>query len=248
MRERFGAKDPRSWQMRFHTQTAGSTLTAQQVDNNVVRVALQALSAVLGGSQSLHTNSRDEALALPTEESARLALRTQQVIASESGVADFVDPLAGSYVVEQLTDELEADAKALIAEVDSRGGMVAAIEAGFPQREIQNAAYRSQIAMDRAEQEVVGVNVHTDDSDPPMDLLRVDGSIGDAQRERLAAFKTDRDQGGVREALDALQQAADGTENVMPHIVQAVKSNATLGEIADCLRGVFGEYQEQVVI
>jgi methylmalonyl-CoA mutase N-terminal domain/subunit len=248
MRERFGAKDPRSWQMRFHTQTAGSTLTAQQVDNNVVRVALQALSAVMGGSQSLHTNSRDEALALPTEESARLALRTQQLIASESGVADFVDPLAGSYVVEQLTDELEADAKGLIAEVDSRGGMVAAIEAGFPQREIQNAAYRSQIAMDRGEQEVVGVNVHTDDSDPPTDLLRVDGSLGETQRVRLAAFKADRDQVAVREALDALQQAADGTENVMPHIVQAVKSSASLGEIADCLRGVFGEYQEQVVI
>jgi len=248
MKDRFGAKKPRSWQMRFHTQTAGSTLTAQQVDNNVVRVALQALSAVMGGSQSLHTNSRDEALALPTEESARLALRTQQLIASESGVADFVDPLAGSYVVEQLTDELEADATGLIAEVDSRGGMVAAIEAGFPQREIQNSAYRSQIAMDRGEQEVVGVNVHTDESEPPTDLLKVDGSIGEAQRERLAAFKSDRDQVAVREALDALQQTADGTGNVMPCIVKAVKSKASLGEIADCLRGVFGEYQEQVVI
>jgi methylmalonyl-CoA mutase N-terminal domain/subunit len=248
MRERFGAKDPRSWQMRFHTQTAGSTLTAQQVDNNVVRVALQALAAVMGGSQSLHTNSRDEALALPTEDSVRIALRTQQLIALESGVADFVDPLAGSYVVEQLTDELEADALGLIAEVDSRGGMVAAIEAGFPQREIQNAAYRSQIAMDRGEQEVVGVNVHTDDSEPPTDLLRVDDSIGEAQRERLAAFKADRNQVGVRESLDALQQTADGTGNVMPHIVKAVKSDASLGEIADCLRGVFGEYQEQVVI
>ena len=248
MRDRFGAKNPRSWQMRFHTQTAGSTLTAQQVDNNVVRVALQALSAVMGGSQSLHTNSRDEALALPTEESARLALRTQQLIASESGVADFVDPLAGSYVVEQLTDELQADAEGLIAEVDSRGGMVAAIEAGFPQREIQNSAYRSQIAMDRGEQEVVGVNVHTGDSRPPTDLLTVDGSIGEAQRERLSKFKADRNQVAVREALDALQQTADGTGNVMPHIVKAVKSEASLGEIADCLRGVFGEYQEQVVI
>lgn len=248
MRQRFGAKNPKSWTLRFHTQTAGSTLTAQQVDNNVVRVALQALSAVMGGTQSLHTNSKDEALALPSQESARLALRTQQLIAAESGVADFVDPLAGSYVVEQLTDELEADAMRLIEEVDSRGGMVSAIEAGFPQREIQNAAYRAQIAMDRGEQEVVGVNVHQDDSSPPTDLLKVDAAIGEAQVERLARFKQDRNHAAVSDSLDALQQAADGTENVMPRIVHAVKSEATLGEIADCLRGVFGEYQEQVVI
>jgi methylmalonyl-CoA mutase N-terminal domain/subunit len=248
MRERFGAKTPKSWTMRFHTQTAGSTLTAQQVDNNVVRVALQALAAVMGGTQSLHTNSRDEALALPTEESARLALRTQQLIAAESGVADFVDPLAGSYVVEQLTDELEADALALIAEVDSRGGMVSAIEAGFPQREIQNAAYRTQLAMDRGEQEVVGVNVHQDDSDPPPDLLKVDASIGREQCERLGRFKAERNAGAVDDSLDALQQAASGSENLMPHIIHAVKSDATLGEIADGLRTVFGEYQEQVVI
>lgn len=248
MRERFGAKKPKSWTMRFHTQTAGSTLTAQQVDNNVVRVALQALAAVMGGTQSLHTNSRDEALALPTEESARLALRTQQLIAAESGVADFVDPLAGSYVVEQLTDELEADALALIAEVDSRGGMVSAIEAGFPQREIQNAAYRTQLAMDRGEQEVVGVNVHQDDSDPPQDLLKVDASIGREQCSRLQQFKSARNGAVVADSLDALQQAASGSENLMPHIVHAVKSDASLGEIADGLRAVFGEYQEQVVI
>jgi len=248
MRVRFGAKNPRSWQMRFHTQTAGSTLTAQQVDNNVVRVALQALSAVMGGTQSLHTNSRDEALALPTAESARLALRTQQVIASESGVADFVDPFAGSYVVEQLTDELEAAALSLIAEVDSLGGMVSAIEEGFPQREIQNAAYRSQLAMDRAEQEVVGVNVHQGDSSPPPDLLKVDAQIGLDQIERLKLFKGRRDARSVRETLDAVQQAASGTDNLMPHIIRAVKSDATLGEIADGLRAVFGEYQEQVVI
>jgi methylmalonyl-CoA mutase N-terminal domain/subunit len=248
MRVRFGAKNPKSWQMRFHTQTAGSTLTAQQVDNNVVRVALQALSAVMGGTQSLHTNSRDEALALPTAESARLALRTQQIIASESGVADFVDPFAGSYVVEQLTDELEAAATSLIAEVDGLGGMVSAIEEGFPQREIQNAAYRSQLAMDRAEQEVVGVNVHTGDSSPPPELMKVDAQIGLDQVERLKAFKGRRDAQVVRDVLDAVQQAASGTDNLMPHIVRAVKSEASLGEIADVLRVVFGEYQEQVVI
>ncbi len=248
MRERFGAKNPKSWMMRFHTQTAGSTLTAQQVDNNVVRVAIQALSAVMGGTQSLHTNSRDEALALPSEQSARLALRTQQLIASETGVADFVDPLAGSYVVEQLTDELEADARRLIEEVDARGGMVAAIESGFPQREIQNAAYRAQIAMDRGEQEVVGVNVHQDETSAPTDLLKVDSAIGEAQCERLARFKTDRNAADVRSSIDALQDAASGTDNVMPHIVRAVKSDATLGEIADALRSVYGEYQEQVVI
>ena len=248
MRERFGAKSPRSWQMRFHTQTAGSTLTAQQVDNNVVRVALQALSAVMGGTQSLHTNSRDEALALPTEVSARLALRTQQLIASESGVADFVDPLAGSYVVEQLTDELDEAASGLISEVDSLGGMVSAIEAGFPQREIQNAAYQAQLAMDRGSAEVVGVNVHTDDSQPPTDLLKVDDSVERGQVAALSAFKAKRAMGPVRESLDALQQAASGTDNVRPHIVHAVKNEATLGEIADALREVFGVYQENVVI
>ena len=248
MRDRFGAKSPRSWQMRFHTQTAGSTLTAQQVDNNVVRVALQALSAVMGGTQSLHTNSRDEALALPTESSARLALRTQQLIAAESGVADFVDPLAGSYVVEQLTDELEASASSLIGEVDSLGGMVSAIEAGFPQREIQNAAYQAQLAMDRGTAEVVGVNVHQDDSQPPTDLLKVDASVERGQVAALSEFKSGRSMGPVRESLDALQQAASGTDNVMPHIVRAVKNEATLGEIADALREVFGVYQENVVI
>jgi len=248
MRVRFGSKNPRSWQMRFHTQTAGSTLTAQQVDNNVVRVALQALSAVMGGTQSLHTNSRDEALALPTEASARLALRTQQLIAAESGVADFVDPLAGSYVVEQLTDELDDAASGLISEVDSLGGMVSAIEAGFPQREIQNAAYQAQLAMDRGAAEVVGVNVHTDDSQPPTDLLKVDDSVERGQVAALGVFKGKRSMTGVRESLDALQQAASGTDNVMPHIVSAVQRDATLGEIADALRDVFGVYQENVVI
>jgi methylmalonyl-CoA mutase N-terminal domain/subunit len=248
MSERFGAKDARSLQMRFHTQTAGSTLTAQQVDNNVVRVALQALSAVMGGTQSLHTNGRDEALALPTETSATLALRTQQLIAAESGVADFVDPLGGSYVVEQLTDELEADALSLIAEVDSIGGMVAAIEEGFPQREIQNASYRTQIAMDQGRQEVVGVNVHIDDTVSSPDLLRVDPALGENQCIRLKEMRSRRNQAAVNDALDAVQQAASGTENLMPHIVHAVELYATLGEVADTMREVFGEYQEQVVI
>lgn len=248
MSERFGAKNPRSLQMRFHTQTAGSTLTAQQVDNNVVRVALQALSAVMGGTQSLHTNGRDEALALPTETSATLALRTQQLIAAESGVADFVDPLGGSYVVEQLTDELEADALALIAEVDSIGGMVSAIEEGFPQREIQNASYRTQIAMDKGLQEVVGVNVHTDDTKSNPDLLQVDPALGENQCIRLQEMRSRRDQAAVNDALDAVLQAASGTDNLMPHIVHAVESYATLGEVADAMRTVFGEYQEQVVI
>ncbi len=248
MKDRFGAKNTKSWQMRFHTQTAGSTLTAQQVDNNVVRVSLQALAAVMGGTQSLHTNSRDEALALPTAESARLALRTQQIIASESGVADFVDPFAGSYVVEQLTDELEADALSLIAEVDGLGGMVSAIEEGFPQREIQNAAYRSQLAMDRGDQEVVGVNVHQEDASDLPDLLKVDAQIGIDQIARLKQFRDSRDEQRVSEAIDALQQAASGTENLMPKIVHAVKVDATLGEIADGLRSVYGEYQERVII
>ena len=248
MSERFGAKNPRSLQMRFHTQTAGSTLTAQQVDNNVVRVALQALSAVMGGTQSLHTNGRDEALALPTESSATLALRTQQLIAAESGVADFVDPLGGSYVVEQLTDELEADALALIAEVDSIGGMVSAIEEGFPQREIQNASYRTQIAMDQGRQEVVGVNVHTDNTVSNPDLLQVDPALGENQCIRLREMRSRRNQAAVNDALDAVLQAASGSENLMPHIVHAVQSYATLGEVADAMRTVFGEYQEQVVI
>jgi methylmalonyl-CoA mutase N-terminal domain/subunit len=248
MRDRFGAKDPRSWMMRFHTQTAGSTLAAQQVDNNVVRVTLQALAAVLGGTQSLHTNGRDEALALPSEASARLALRTQQVIASESGVADIIDPLAGSWAVEALTDGLEEEALRLISEVDGLGGMVQAIEKGFPQREIQNAAYQSQLAMDSGEQEVVGVNVHKLEEPPPTGLLKVNPDNERAQVERLTRFKADRSATAVADALDALQQRASGTENLMPTIVDAVRAKATVGEIADSMRAVFGEYKEEVVI
>ncbi len=248
MRDRFGAKDPRSWMLRFHTQTAGSTLTAQQVDNNVVRVTLQALAAVLGGTQSLHTNSRDEALALPTEQSARLALRTQQVIGSESGVADFVDPLGGSYVIEALTDELEATALRYMAEIDGMGGMVRAIEEGFPQREIQNAAYAAQVEQDRGEREVVGLNTAVMAPEPEPDTLRVSPTLEAEQVARLQAFRRHRAAAPAREALDAVQQAASGEENLMPRILHAVESRCTLGEIADALRAVFGEYRERVVI
>jgi methylmalonyl-CoA mutase N-terminal domain/subunit len=247
MRDRFGAKDPRSWMLRFHTQTAGSTLTAQQVDNNV-RVTLQALAAVLGGTQSLHTNSRDEALALPTEQSARLALRTQQVIGSESGVADFVDPLGGSYVIEALTDELEATALRYMAEIDGLGGMVRAIEEGFPQREIQNAAYAAQVEQDRGEREVVGLNTAVMAPEPEPDTLRVSPTLEAEQVARLQAFRRHRAAAPAREALDAVQQAASGEENLMPRILHAVESRCTLGEIADALRAVFGEYRERVVI
>jgi len=248
LRDRFGATDPKSLCLRFHTQTAGSTLAATQVDNNVVRVTLQALAAVLGGTQSLHTNGRDEALALPTEASATLALRTQQVIAYESGVADFIDPLGGSWAIEQLTDELEASALALIAEIDGLGGMVAAIEQGFPQREIQDAAYRTQVAIDRGEQVVVGVNRFAAEQGEPIPLLRVDPRIEQEQVERLQAFRAKRDQAAVRAALDALQQAASGDQNLVPLQLAAVRVGATLGEQAHALRAVFGVYRQQAVV
>jgi methylmalonyl-CoA mutase N-terminal domain/subunit len=248
MRDRFGAKDPKSMMLRFHTQTAGSTLTAQQIDNNVVRVTVQAMAAVLGGTQSLHTNSRDEALALPTEAAARLALRTQQVIAYESGVAAHVDPFGGSYVVEDATERLEAEAKSLIAEIDAMGGMVSAIERGFPQREIQNAAYATQVAIESKKQVVVGVNDFVETEPPPADILRVAPHVEVEQVERLRAFRGRRNEGAVKDALAALGEAATGSENTMPRILAAVEAHATLGEVADTLRGVFGEYQESVVV
>jgi methylmalonyl-CoA mutase, N-terminal domain len=248
MHERFGARSPKSLQLRFHTQTAGSTLTAQQPDNNVVRVTMQALSAVLGGTQSLHTNSRDEALALPTEASVTLALRTQQIIAHESGVADYVDPFAGSHVIEALTDQLEADAEALIAEIDTMGGMVTAIERGFPQREIQRAAYATQVAQDRKDDLVVGVNAFEEDDQDPPDLLRVDPALEPQQVARLQAVRAGRDATAAREALDAIQQAASGTDNLMDPIFTAVKARCSLGEIADGLREVYGAYKENVVV
>ncbi|MBX5483533.1 MAG: methylmalonyl-CoA mutase family protein [Myxococcaceae bacterium] len=249
MKERFGAKNPRSQMLRFHAQTAGSTLTAQQVDNNVVRVALQALAAVLGGAQSLHTNSRDEALALPTAEAARLALRTQQIIAYESGVCDVVDPLGGSYVIEHLTNELEAKAEDYLRRIDEMGGMVNAIRRGFPQQEIQDAAYQAQRALETKEQIVVGVNEFVEDEPPPKDLLRVDESVAVKQAERLAQLRRERHDDAVTRSLDAIRRAAQTPdENLMPLILDAVKAEATLGEISDTLREVFGEHKEILVL
>jgi len=243
MKERFGAKDPRSMMLRTHAQTAGSSLTAQQPDNNIVRVTLQALAAVLGGTQSLHTNSRDEALALPTEESVRIALRTQQIIAYESGVADTIDPLAGSYFVESLTDALEREAMAYIEAIDRAGGAVRAIEQGYQQREIHNAAYRYQQAIEKKETIIVGVNEFRLDEEPTPEILRLDPALEAAQKKRVAEVRANRNQGAVRAALERIQQAARGTENLMPPILDAVRAHATLGEIADALRAVFGEYR-----
>jgi methylmalonyl-CoA mutase N-terminal domain/subunit len=242
MRERFGAKDPRSWTLRFHAQTAGSTLTAQQPDNNVVRVALQAFAAVLGGCQSLHTNPRDEALALPSEESARIALRTQQIVAHESGAADLVDPLGGAYALEALTDQLEEKAIAYLTRIDSMGGMVQAIAAGYPQREIEEAAYRYQKEIENKERIIVGVNEFVSEGDPPLETLQVDPRLEEQQVERLRAFRAGRSQEAAQRALSELKRAAQGTQNVLPHIVTAVKARATLGEIANAFRDVFGEH------
>jgi len=242
MRERFAAKDPRSWTLRFHAQTAGSTLTAQQPDNNVVRVALQAFAAVLGGCQSLHTNSRDEALALPSEESARIALRTQQIVAHESGAADLLDPLGGSYALEALTDDLEEKAIAYLTRIDSMGGMVQAIAAGYPQREIEEAAYRYQKEIEDKERVIVGVNEFVSEGDAPLETMQVDPRLEEQQVERLRAFRAARSQEAAQRALSELRRAAQGTQNVLPHIVSAVKARATLGEIANGLREVFGEH------
>ncbi len=248
MRDRFKSNDAKSQMLRFHTQTAGSTLTAQQPDNNIVRTTVQAMAAVCGGTQSLHTNSRDEALALPTEQSARIALRTQQILAYESRVADVVDPFAGSYLIESLTDELEARAMALLAKVDDLGGMVDAIEKGFPQREIQNAAYAFQKAVEKGTQVVVGVNRFTVSGEPKPDLLRVDEALGAKRRSEVAAMRAQRDHAAVAERLVALRAAAQGSENLMPPILAAVKTEATVGEICETLRNVFGEYQEHMVL
>lgn len=242
MRARFKAQKPFSWQLRFHTQTAGSTLTAQQPENNVVRVTLQALAAVLGGTQSLHTNSMDEALWLPTEKSVRVALRTQQIIAYESGVADSVDPLAGSYLIEYLTDEIEKRAEEYIAKIDDMGGALSAIERGFMQDEIQNAAYAAQQAIERGEQIVVGVNQFTVDEEIELERLKVDPAIEMAQKAKLKALRESRDQESVNRLLDKLVSAARGTENLMPLFIECVENHITLGEICNTLRGVWGEY------
>jgi methylmalonyl-CoA mutase N-terminal domain/subunit len=244
MRDRFGARDPRSQMLRFHAQTAGSTLTAQQPLNNVVRTTVEALAAVMGGAQSIHTNGYDEALALPTETSARLALRTQQILAHESGVADVVDPLAGAYTVEALTSEIEARAAALIQEIDDRGGMVAAIEAGYPQREIERRAFEHQRAVESGARVIVGVNRFTDgDEGGQATLHRLDPALEAGQRARLARLRGARDAASAQAALDAIGAAARGTQNLLPPILQAVKARATLGEIADSLRAIFGEYR-----
>jgi methylmalonyl-CoA mutase, N-terminal domain len=243
MRDRYGAKSERSWKLRFHAQTAGCSLTWQQPYNNVVRTALQAMAAVLGGAQSLHTNSLDEAYALPGEHAVTIALRTQQVLAYESGIPNTPDPLGGSYFLEKLTLESEEAANRYIRQIDEMGGMIAAIEAGFPQREIAAASYRYQREVEAEERIIVGVNRFQSD-DQPIELLQIDETSAQHQTAKLAALRKRRDNGRVRRALDALQHAAEGTENTMPFLLDAVRAYATLGEICDALRSVFGTYQE----
>ena len=244
MRERFGARHERSWKLRFHTQTAGVSLTAQQPYNNVVRTALQALAAVLGGTNSLHTNSLDEALALPTAEAATLALRTQQIIAHESGVVNVVDPLGGSYFLEKLTLEMEEGTYKYFDTIDRMGGMVAAIEHGYPQREIAEASYRFQQSVEARDKQIVGVNAYVDENEVPVPILYIDDSTAEAQIARLNEVRTRRDQGRVSKALADLQEAARGTANTMPPLLECVRSYATVGEMCNALREVWGEYEE----
>jgi len=246
MQQRFNARDPRSQRCRIHSQTAGVSLTAQQPYNNVVRVALQALAAVLGGTQSLHTNSLDETLSLPTQDSVRLALRTQQIIAHETGVANTVDPLGGSYMVEALTNELEQACLDYFSRIDSFGGMIEAIEQGFPQREIQNASYEFAKLMERGEKLIVGVNAFTSGDEAPVEILEIDDSICERQCGKLEKLRASRDNRRVEENLSKLDKAARGRDNLMPFILDCVRSYATLGEICDTLRAVFSEYQEPV--
>jgi len=248
MRERFGAKDPRSWMLRFHTQTAGCSLTAQQPYNNIVRVTVQALAAVLGGTQSLHTNSLDETLALPSQEAVTIALRTQQILAEESGVTNTVDPLAGSYFVEALTDRMEREATAYIERIDEMGGIIAAIEAGFPQKEIADAAYRYQRQLDSGEKVVVGVNKYPSEDERMPELLRVSERVEREQLDRLAEVRSSRDEGKVRRDLEALREAAKGDANLIPPILQAVRNYASVGEISMSLVPVFGTYREVSVL
>jgi methylmalonyl-CoA mutase N-terminal domain/subunit len=247
MKERFGAQDPRSMMLRFHTQTAGVSLTAQQPDNNVIRCTVQALAAILGGSQSLHVNSKDEALALPTEESAQLSLRTQQVLAYESGVADVVDPLGGSYYVESLTDQLEQSAFEYLDRIEELGGTVAAIEQGFQIREIGESAYRHRMEVEDGSRTIVGVNKYVGDSPPVEGLLRVDSEAARSQIERLQRLRRERDDAPVRAALSRLADAAKGNDNTVPAILECVESYCTLGEICEVFRDVFGE-QEGVAV
>jgi methylmalonyl-CoA mutase N-terminal domain/subunit len=244
MKERFGATNPKSWMLRFHTQTGGVTLTAQQPDNNVVRVTLQALAAVLGGTQSLHTNSKDEALALPTEASVTVALRTQQIVAFESGVTNTIDPLAGSYYVEKLTDEIEQEAMGYIKKIDELGGVVPAIEQGYIQKQIEESAYRYGQSIEKNQRIIVGVNKFQSDAKTPMDLMRIDEQVARNQVAHLTAVKAKRDQNVIKKTLAAVEQAARGHDNLMPPILDAVRAYASIGEICKTLRSVFGEYTE----
>jgi methylmalonyl-CoA mutase N-terminal domain/subunit len=246
MVERYGSKNPRSWALRFHTQTAGCSLTAQQPYNNVVRTAIQALAAVLGGTQSLHTNSLDEAWALPTEFAATLALRTQQIIAHETGVANTVDALGGSYFVETLTNEVERGAWEYIEKIDAMGGMVAAIERSYPQREIAEASYRYQMEVDRKEKIVVGVNDFVT-KESPLEILQIDETVAHRQADRLRKLRAKRSQAEVDRRLNSLRAAAKGKENLMPFIYDTVKAYATLGEICEAMRDVFGTYEEVAI-
>jgi methylmalonyl-CoA mutase N-terminal domain/subunit len=248
MREKFKAKSPKAWVLRFHAQTAGSTLTAQQPENNIVRTALQAMAAVLGGAQSLHTNSFDEALALPTEEAARIALRTQQIVGYETGVGNTVDPLAGSYLIESLTSQIEDRAQTYLDKIQALGGMLKAIERGYVQQEIQSAAYEYQKAVDHGEAVVVGVNRFVAGEEKPVPLQRIDEALEPKQVERLRALRARRDQKPWQEALQTVEDAARSGQNLMPRILTAVEAFATVGEISDTLRRVFGEYEEAVVV
>jgi methylmalonyl-CoA mutase, N-terminal domain len=248
MKDEFHAENPKSWMLRFHTQTAGSMLTREQPVNNAVRVAMQALAAVLGGTQSLHTNSMDEALCLPTEAAVRLALRTQQVLAYESGVADIIDPLGGSWAVEALTDKIEEQAREYLSEIDRKGGMLAAIEEGYPQREIQNAAYEWQKSVESGSRVIVGVNKFQSSEEDKTDYLRVDSSIRDKQMAKLRDLRANRNNALVEKTLDDVRKAASVKGHMFEHVIEAVKADATLGEICDCLRAEFGEYRESIVV
>ncbi|MGC9336586.1 MAG: acyl-CoA mutase large subunit family protein [Candidatus Cloacimonadia bacterium] len=248
MKERFNAQNPRSQKLRFHTQTAGSTLTAQQPDNNIVRVTIQTLAAVLGGTQSLHANSRDEALALPSEDSVRIALRTQQIVAHESGVANTIDPLAGSYFIESMTNQIEKKATEYIEQIDKLGGMIEAIEKGYVQKQIQDSAYQYQKQVENKQRIVVGVNEFTTEEEVPFQLLKVDEAVERKQIEKLRKIKQSRDDTQVKKTLQNVRRAANTNENLLPPILEAVKAYATLGEICDVLRQEFGEYEEQPIL
>jgi methylmalonyl-CoA mutase N-terminal domain/subunit len=256
MRDRFGATNPRAQQLRFHTQTAGSTLTAQQPDNNIVRVAIQAVAAVLGGTQSLHCNGRDEALSLPSEESARIALRTQQIIAAETGIANTVDPVGGSLAIEKLTDDIERSAEEILARIDRLGGTLVAVETGFIQREIQESAYRAQVAIDSGAAVVVGINrfveqsgsSSSDDQQTSRQLFHIDPAIERRQIERVRAVRAGRSRGAWQRALAAVSAAARDGGNLVPPIIAAVDAQATVGEIADAMRSVFGEFEDSTAL